>query len=100
MRKLWITVLIAAVALLSACGQATPAAPAAAATPTRQEASPVAQVATKNPAAVEMTCQLVSLSPTQSPDDQSNFPPAGKDDWTLGNLEKPVMTLIEYSDFQ
>lgn len=99
MRNLWFSICIGAAVLLSACGQASPAA----ITPTPQAAASTATdepVATQNPNMVEMECQVVSLEPTQSPDLASNFPPVTKDDWTIGNLDSAAMTIIEYSDFQ
>ncbi len=87
MRKLWFVVLFVAAALLSACAGAN--SPASAAKP----------VATENPNAPKMDCQVVSLEPTQGPTEASNFPPPSKDDWVLGKNEAAPLTIIEYSDF-
>ncbi len=88
MRKFWLIVFFVAAALLSACGQAKP---------TSQAAKPVA---TEDPNAPKMDCQVVSVKPTQGPTEVSMFPPASKEDWVLGKNPDASMTIIEYSDFQ
>ncbi len=75
-------------ALLAACGQAKPG--------SEQVKSPAMEKATPP----TMTCQVVSMSPTQGPTEQSMFPPVGKDDWVEGSNPNAPMTIIEYSDFQ
>ncbi len=104
MRKLWFILVILAAAALAACSPAAPANPTAGpssnntpAAPTQQAAAPSA---TQDPNVKEMSCRLVSIDPTQSPDEASKFPPPSSTDWTLGSSKSPSLTLIEYSDFQ
>jgi hypothetical protein len=88
MRKSWFIVLITTAVLLAACAQAKATAPAE------------KPVATEDPKAVKMECQVVSLEPTQGPTEASAFPPPSKDDWVLGKNPNASLTIIEYSDFQ
>jgi cyclophilin family peptidyl-prolyl cis-trans isomerase/protein-disulfide isomerase len=90
MRKLLLPIFLSAAVLLAACSQATL---------TPSSAGQVAPLATQDIQAVEMECQVTSLVPTQSPELASAFPPPGDDDWKLGS-DDPVMTILEYSDFQ
>lgn len=107
MQKLLKTIIIAAAVLLSACqaagsggGKVTvmPAtATVPAATPTQTQ--PPA-VATRDPKAVAMECEVVSANPTPGPTEESLFPPVSDEDWVLGDAQAAVMTITEYSDFQ
>ena len=101
MRKTLFSVLILAALLLSAClpTTATPGSPTAAVedAPATQSA-PV--VATRDPNAVEMACEVVSVEPTPGPTEVSMFPPVGEDDWVLGDNPNAALTVVEYSDFQ
>lgn len=97
MQKFWFTMLLAAAMLLSACSQVAPPDLPSAGEPDNQATQ--APLATQDINAVEMECQVVSLVPTQSPEQASLFPPPGDEDWKLGG-EEPLMTIIEYSDFQ
>ena len=97
MQKFWFTMLLAAAMLLSACSQVAPPDLPSAGEPDNQATQ--APLATQDINAVEMECQVVSLVPTQSPEQASLFPPPGDEDWKLGS-EEPLMTIIEYSDFQ
>ena len=100
MRKLWFPLITAAVMLLSACSSGTVAPMAAlTATPAATATSTAPAVPTKDTAAVEMQCRVVSFIPTPEPDVTSKFPPPGADDWTLGK-ESAALTIIEYSDYQ
>ncbi len=94
MRKLWFILLAAAAVLMVSCSPAKPTPAAATGQPADKALS------TEDPQAVKMTCQVVSAVPTQGPTEVSQFPPAGPDDWSLGNTKDPGMTIIEYSDFQ
>jgi hypothetical protein len=103
MRKLWFNILIAAALLLAACGQAqtgasTPTTEAAASPPPGGEERPT--LPTQDPNAVEMSCNVVSLSPTPGPTQVSMFPPVGEGDWAKGAGDEAILTIIEYSDFQ
>jgi hypothetical protein len=102
MRKPWFIILIVAAALLAACAQAAPGAPAEnTAAPEEKTAAPTEKPAsTQDPNAVKMECQVVSLEPTQGPTEVSMFPPTGKDDWVMGKNPDAALTITEYSDFQ
>lgn len=101
MRKIIFSVLILSALLLSACVQATGAPQAGTPTTQSPQAGEAKQaVATRNPNAVEMECQVVSVKPTAGPTEESYFPPVSKDDWVLGSNPDAAMTVIEYSDFQ
>lgn len=89
MRKLLLSLIIAASLLLSACSQATPVVSTVSVELTTEEA-----------AAPAMECKVVSMSPTQGATEASMFPPVQADDWVLGENEGAVLTIIEYSDFQ
>ncbi len=92
-----LNLLIISTVLLAACSQATPAPKAL--TPAAP-ADTQAPLATLNPNAATMQCQVISLKPTQGPTEVSMFPPAGKDDWVLGKNPSAPLTITEYSDFQ
>ena len=115
MRKLWFSLIIVTVSLLAACSQATQTAvqtgqantqpkataslpPAAMATPT--VAATVTPGPTQDPNAKTMTCQIVSVSPTQGPTEESMFPPPSETDYMLGDKASAALTIIEYSDFE
>jgi cyclophilin family peptidyl-prolyl cis-trans isomerase/protein-disulfide isomerase len=102
MRKLWFSLVITAAMLLSACSQVlSPANPMAKATATAAKPQPaLSPIATQDPNAKTMECQLVSMSPTQGPTETSMFPPPSETDWSLGNNANASLTIIEYSDFQ
>jgi cyclophilin family peptidyl-prolyl cis-trans isomerase/protein-disulfide isomerase len=88
--------------LLAACTSA-PATPSA--TPTTQATSPAtnptgAVTPDGSSSTTKVTCQVVSLSPTQGPTEASMFPPISDSDWVLGDKASATLTIIEYSDFQ
>ncbi len=108
MRKNWFYLLVLAALLLAACSPASSANPTAssaqpaatkpaASAPSQPQTTPVATEDTK---AAKMTCQLVSLSPTQGPTEASMFPGISKDDYVSGDNPAAALTIIEYSDFQ
>ena len=98
MRKLFFSVLMMAAILLSAC-TAADVTPQAGST-TAKATTPADTVATRDPNAVEMQCQVVSVDPTPGPTEVSMFPPVGEGDWVLGDNPNAALTVIEYSDFQ
>lgn len=92
MRKYLFSLFILAALLLSACSQTTLA---------PQTGSEAEQpIATRDPNAVEMQCEVVSVQPTPGATQVSMFPPVGEDDWVLGDNPDAALTVIEYSDFQ
>src|SRR5574338_728608 len=92
MRKYVFSLFILAALLLSACSQTTLA---------PQTGSEAEQpIATRDPNAVEMQCEVVSVQPTPGATQVSMFPPVGEDDWVLGDNPDAALTVIEYSDFQ
>lgn len=104
MRKIWFNLLILA-ALLAGCSQASPASPTVGATKDSfnlqsNGGTAAPAIATRDPNAKEMTCQIVSLSPTAGATQESMFPSPGKDDWIQGNNPDATLTILEYSDFQ
>lgn len=102
MHKIWMIVLLAAL-LISACSPAaeTPTLAATAEDEFSQTEPTRAQPTTAPVNGAAMECQVVSLSPTPGPTEISMFPAISAEDWVLGDREgTPVMTIIEYSDFQ
>ncbi len=95
--NLLLNLILMSTVLLAACSQAspTPASPTA-----EQPAATQGPLATQNPNAATMQCQVISLKPTQGPTEVSMFPPPGKDDWVLGKNPNAPLTITEYSDFQ
>ena len=119
MRKLWLSLILVPVLLLAACSQSstTPASSTgqpeaySSATPTLAEAAGLPSTApqaspsptpgpTQDPNAKTMTCQVVSVSPTQGPTEASMFPPPSETDWSQGKNTGATLTIIEYSDFE
>lgn len=115
MRKLWFSLIIGTLLLLTACSQATQSAgqsgqastqpKVTASLPSEAMTTPVAEATatlspTQDPNAKTMTCQIVSVSPTQGPTEESMFPPPSETDHILGDKADAALTVIEYSDFE
>lgn len=101
--NLLLNLIIISTVLLAACSQATPAPKGltpSASTAGQPPAATQAPLATLNPNAATMQCQVISLKPTQGPTEVSMFPPPGKEDWVLGKNPSAPLTITEYSDFQ
>ncbi len=120
MRKILLNFILVTAVLLAACGQASPtpdqagqANPAGQVTAALPPTPSLPPVGLKQPTATKkapaptaettsavMECQVVSMSPTQGPTEESMFPPPTADDWVLGKNPKAPLTITEYSDFQ
>jgi cyclophilin family peptidyl-prolyl cis-trans isomerase/protein-disulfide isomerase len=101
MRKLWLIIILSVAVILSACSQSTPPDSGA---PSGQDEPNVSQptrtpVPARNPAAIDMACEVVGIAPTPGPTEISMFPAVGEDDWVMGN-SSANLTITEYSDFQ
>jgi len=98
MHKPYLILLLMVAVLFTACSpSAAPVSPTAAATKPAVQST---QASEQDPNAAEMTCQVVSLSPTQEATEASMFPPPTETDWALGSNPDATLTIIEYSDFQ
>lgn len=126
MRKQWFSLIIVPVLLLAACSRATtppastagqpnttatvgqyqrltvtsPAAKGGVSAATATAQPTPTEGPTQDPNAKTMTCQLVSVSPTQGPTEASMFPPPADTDWSIGKKTGALLTIIEYSDFE
>lgn len=98
MHRPWVSLLILIAIVLSACSQAITTPPPAQNTPgSPTQEAPAPTAATD---AVQMECEVVSLSPTPGPTDTSMFPPPQEGDWIRGANPDAKLTVIEYTDFQ
>lgn len=97
MRKIFLSILVLASVMLSACAKATPTLEpiASLVQPSTQPEVPSSPGLNEPPA----SCTVVTKRPTQSPTEESLFPPVSEDDHVRGP-ETAKLTLIEYSDFQ
>lgn len=98
MQKFFVLIVLVISIALSACSpnagkgeQGTAVSPA--------DGTAEGKLSTVDPNLPKMECQVVSISPTPGPTEESMFPSAQEGDWVLGS-ENAALTITEYSDFQ